>query len=165
MANIFTIGHSRHTAEHLVSLLRAHDIARLVDVRSHPASKWSPQFGKAALAHVLAAHAIDYVFLGQALGGRPIDRDLYRSDGSVDYARRAEAPDFQAGIARLVELANDRTTAILCAEEDPGHCHRHLLVTPALRRLGIDVLHIRGDGRLQSEASMDGPPPQLSLFK
>jgi hypothetical protein len=48
MTTIYSIGHSRHAAEHFVALLRAPEIALLVDVRSHPASKWAPQFGKAA---------------------------------------------------------------------------------------------------------------------
>lgn len=46
MKSIFTVGHSRHRVEHFISLLRANEIERLVDVRSHPASKWAPQFGK-----------------------------------------------------------------------------------------------------------------------
>ncbi len=95
MTSIFTIGHSRHTAEHFVSLLRANEIERFVDVRSHPASRWAPQFGKAALAQALGAHAIDYVFLGRELGGRPNGAEFYREDGAVDYERRAEASDFK----------------------------------------------------------------------
>ncbi len=160
---IFTIGHSRHAAEHFASLLRTHAIVRLVDVRSQPSSKWAPHFGKDALARTLDARAIDYVFLGKELGGRPEDAAFYREDGTVDYARRAEAPDFEVGIARLVELARDRRTAILCAEEDPARCHRRLLVAPALRRAGLAVVHVRGDGRVEPEsADADATRSQLT---
>ncbi len=165
MTTIFTIGHSRHTAEHFVSLLRENEVARLVDVRSHPASKWAPQFGKAALAQMLATHAIEYVFLGRELGGRPEGAEFYGADGAVDYARRAEAPDFMAGIERLVELARDRATAILCAEEDPERCHRRLLVAPALRRAGIAVVHVRGDERLEPDDVAPAASSQLGLFR
>jgi uncharacterized protein (DUF488 family) len=166
MTTIYTIGHSRHSAEHFAELLRAHEIARLVDVRSHPASKWAPQFGKAALSEMLAAHAIEYVFLGRELGGRPEGAEFYGPDGAVDYARRMEAPDFKAGIERLVALASERKTAILCAEEDPGRCHRRLLVAPALRQRDVSVVHIRGDGRLDSDDPASGDPsPQLPLFR
>jgi uncharacterized protein (DUF488 family) len=133
MTTIYTVGHSRHSAEHFVGLLRAKEIALLADVRSHPASKWAPQFGRAALAQMLATNGIDYVFLGRELRGRPEGAEFYRPDGAVDYGRRMEAPDFKAGIERLVGLAHERKTAILCAEEDPGRCHRRLLVAPALR--------------------------------
>lgn len=120
MTTIFTIGHSRHGAEHFAALLQMHQIALLADVRSHPASKWAPQFGKVALARMLGAHAIDYVFLGRELGGRPAGAEFYGPDGAVDYERRAGAPDFVAGLERLAELAGARRTAILCAEEDPA---------------------------------------------
>lgn len=164
MTTIYTIGHSRHTAERFAALLREQEIVRLVDVRSHPASRWAPQFGKAALAQMLATKAIEYGFLGRELGGRPDGAEL-GADGKVDYARRAESPDFQAGIERLVELARERATAILCAEEDPGRCHRRLLVAPALRRVGLTVVHIRGDGHLEPDDVAPPSSPQLGLFR
>lgn len=165
MTAIYTIGHSRHPGELFVALLRAQEIAVLVDVRSHPASKWAPQFGKAALARTLANHAIEYVFLGRELGGRPDGAEFYRSDGGVDRDRRAQAPDFKAGIERLVALALERRTAIMCAEEDPARCHRRLLVTPALKRAGLTVVHVRGDGRLEPEDAATPASPQLGLFR
>ncbi len=73
----------------------------------------------AALAQALCAQAIDYVFLGRELGGRPTGAEFYRENGIVDYERRAEAPDFKVGIERLLELAREPQTAILCAEENP----------------------------------------------
>jgi uncharacterized protein (DUF488 family) len=160
---VFTIGHSRHAADHFLALLHAHEIDRLVDVRSQPRSKWAPHFDTEALERLLDARGVDYVYLGRQLGGRPDDRAFYRQDGTVDYARRAAAPDFEAGIRRLVELARDRRTAILCAEEDPSRCHRRLLVAPALMRIGAAVVHVRGDGCLEPEC---GPvvTSQLDLF-
>jgi uncharacterized protein (DUF488 family) len=149
MTTIYTIGHSRHPAERFVALLRAHEIACLVDVRSQPASRWTPHFGKAALGRLLADHGIDYVFLGTALGGRPAGAEYYLEGGAVDYARRARAEDFRAGIEELSAIARTRTVAIMCAEEDPAHCHRRVLVAPALESAGTTVIHLRGDGRTQ----------------
>lgn len=165
MTTIYSIGHSRHPAEQFVALLRAQEIGMLVDVRSHPASKWAPQFGKAALAQTLAWHAIEYLFLGRELGGRPEGAAYYSSDGAVDYDRRAQASDFKAGVEQLVALARERRTAIMCAEEDPGRCHRLLLVTPALKRAGVTVVHLRGNGRLEPEDAATPPSPQLGLFR
>lgn len=164
MTTLYTIGHSRHSADRFAALLREHEILRLVDVRSHPASKWAPHFAKVALARVLGTHAIEYVFLGRELGGRPEGAEFYGAGGAVDYVRRAEAPEFKAGIDRLIELAHERRTAVLCAEEDPARCHRRLLVTPAVERAGVAVVHIRGDGRLEAD---EGPPAlakQLELL-
>ncbi len=53
----------------------------------------------------------------------------------------------------------------MCAEEDPAHCHRRLLVTPALKRAGVTVVHVRGDGRLEPEDAATPPSPQLGLFR
>lgn len=164
MTTLFTIGHSRHAIGHFTKLLHAHAIARLVDVRSHPSSKWAAHFDRAALAQLPGTQGIYYVFLGRQLGGRPEDRAFYRADGSVDYVRRAAAPDFVAGIEQLVELARDRRAVILCAEEDPVNCHRRRLVAPALHRAGLEVVHIRGDGRLEPDAGDPIPSPQIDLF-
>ncbi len=161
---IFTIGHSRHAPEHFAALLRTHAIVRLVDVRSHPVSKWAPHFDRVALAKTMTGHAVDYVFLGRQLGGRPEGAEFYRADGSVDYARRASARDFETGIEQLVELSRDCRTAILCAEEDPARCHRRLLVAPALRCAGLTVVHIRGDARLDLDACDLTPSRQFDLF-
>lgn len=61
-------------------------------------------------------------------------------------------------------LARDRRTAILCAEEDPGRCHRRLLIAPALRVKDVRVVHIRSDGRVEDDPPSD-VAPQLPLFE
>ena len=159
---VLTMGHSRHSAAHFLSLLQMHGVEQLADVRSHPRSKWAPQFDAADLAQLLTAHGVHYVSLGQQLGGRPADRRFYRPDDSVDYALRSEATDFKDGISQLVSIAQHRLTVILCAEEDPSHCHRRRLVTPALAARGVRVAHVRGDGRVEAEAPAQ--PVQLGLF-
>ncbi len=165
MTTIFTVGHSRHAPADFLALLRAHEVELLVDVRSSPRSR-APHFDKLSLEQLLVDHGCHYAFLGRQLGGRPDDRALYRDDGSVDYALRAAAPDFVDGILQLVALSRGRCTAILCAEEDPARCHRRLLVAPALVRVGVNVGHIRGDGRLEPEEAPVAVPSsrQLGLF-
>jgi len=160
---VHTIGHSSHPLGRFVALLRRHGIATLVDVRSHPHSRWAPQFRKSALSRSVAAEGIVYVFLGRELGGRP-GAEYHDEQGHVDYGRRARAPDFQAGVDRLVEIAHRSPTAIMCAEEDPSRCHRRLLVAPALLRRSVAVLHIRGDGRVQPDELCDAPA-QLPLLE
>jgi uncharacterized protein (DUF488 family) len=160
MTTLYTIGHSRHPAERFVELLAAQEIAVLVDVRSHPVSRWAPHFGQAALTSLLAAHGVEYVFLGRELGGRPEASEFYRPDGTLDYERRAQAPDFREGVERLLALARERRTIMLCAEEDPANCHRRLLITPAVLREGVGVVNVRGEGRVEVEArEPDVPSP------
>lgn len=165
MLTVYSLGHSRHSAEHFLSLLRAADIALLVDVRSHPASKGSPHFAKLPLQQLLHGQGIGYEFLGRELGGRPGGREFYAADGAVDYPRRAASPEFRGGISRLLQLARGQRTVMLCAEEDPAHCHRQRLITPALARAGAQVLHLRADGRVEHAETLRETPAQLGLFR
>lgn len=164
MTTVHSIGHSNHAIERFIDLLRQHGVTTLVDVRSHPYSRWAPQFRKEALSRALTAAGIAYVFLGDALGGRPKGKEFYDAKGHVDYQRRSAAPGFQEGVDRVVEIAQTRAVAILCAEEDPTRCHRRSLVTPALQKKEIAVLHIRGDGRVQSDDELRRGKDQLSLW-
>jgi uncharacterized protein (DUF488 family) len=145
---IFTIGHSNQTAAQFVGLLQKHGIRLLADVRSSPASRFAPQFNRAALTRSLQEAGIGYHWFGQALGGKP----------------RAPEPVFSAGIADLLQAAENRSTAIMCAERDPRMCHRTHLVTPALLKNGATVAHILADGGLLAHDALQQPAKQPDLF-
>jgi uncharacterized protein (DUF488 family) len=151
---IYTIGHSNHPPGTFLRLLQQHHIDVLVDVRSSPYSKYAPHFNRNALGTALNSHQILYVFLGDELGGRP---RTHKPDGhkeDPDYGAIEHAPEFQAGIERLVHWDPRQRVAILCGEENPGQCHRRFLVGKALQHHGVTVLHIRGDGRVQTEEEL-----------
>jgi uncharacterized protein (DUF488 family) len=149
---VFSIGHSRHPIGEFLGLLELHDLEVLVDVRSTPYSRFSPQFARPALQRSVEAAGRGYVFLGKELGGRPEGDAFYDDEGRVRYGHRARSPEFLRGIERLEsELARHRV-AILCSEENPEHCHRRLLVGRVLGLRDITVVHIRGDGRLEPES-------------
>ena len=59
-----------------------------------------------------------------------------------------------SGIEAVRDRARTRRLALVCAEEDPLHCHRRFLLTPPLQAKGARVLHIRGDGRVEDEATV-----------
>ncbi len=42
--------------------------------------------------------------------------------------------------------AGSTPTVILCAELEPGACHRSTIVGAALHERGVEVIHILGDG-------------------
>lgn len=147
MGLILTIGHSNHPTGRFVALLAEHGIARVVDIRSMPASRHHPQFGKARLAASLAEAGIGYDFLGKALGGRPRDPACY-DNGTISYERVAATPWFRDGLDRLEALARQAPIAMMCAERDPAACHRGFLVTPPLLARGWTVRHILADGSL-----------------
>jgi uncharacterized protein (DUF488 family) len=148
---IYTIGHALHSMEHLLALLACPGIKTLADIRSQPYSRRAPHFNKNRLEKTAPESGLNYLFLGRELGGRPSDRALYRPDGRPDYALLAASPAFAQGLDRLVLEAGQAPTAVMCAEEDPARCHRRGLLAPALAAQGFEVLHIRGDGRIQAE--------------
>jgi uncharacterized protein (DUF488 family) len=151
---ILTIGHSRHPLERFLSLLAGAQVTAVADVRSSPASRFSPQFNKNALAASLAGHGIDYVFLGKALGGRPARPEMY-TDGRADYRKMAASPEFRAGLAQLIEMAERHRVAAMCSEADPLDCHRCLLVGRALAEAGHDVAHILASGEIAPQVEME----------
>lgn len=151
---VFTIGHSNHSLEKLVGLLKNHGIEVLVDVRSQPYSKYATHFNTRELEPALMDVEIRYLFLGKELGGLPEGAEYYDAQGHVLYSRLAESPLFLQGISRVEKGVRRYRVALMCGEEDPTECHRRLLVARVLMERGIVVHHIRGDGSLQSEETL-----------
>ena len=151
---VFTIGHSNHTEEVFLELLGQHNIQLLADVRSQPYCRHAPHFNSPQIQRSVQSAGIHYLWLGQQLGGRPDDPALYDQQGYVLYGRVAASAQFRLGIERLEhDLAHYRP-AIMCSEENPASCHRNLLVGRVLTEHGVDVRHIRGDGRVQDRAQL-----------
>jgi uncharacterized protein (DUF488 family) len=154
LLTIFTVGHSDHGVESFLDLLRQHGMETVVDVRSTPYSRHRPHFGRGALSAYLDDAGIRYIWAGSALGGRPDDPACYRGGivrkGNVDYWAMAQKASYQDGVQQLVADAADGPVVVMCSEEDPRRCHRHHLIEPSLRELGVMVLHIRRDGSLET---------------
>lgn len=152
---LFTIGHSSHPIGDFIGLLARHGVTLVADVRSHPASRFAPQFNKDRLRASLAAAGIGYLYLGEGFGARPRDSACYR-DGVARHELIAARPAFAAARASLAEAAAAGATAcLMCAERDPLGCHRTALVTRRLRQDFADICHIHGDGRVEDNAAFE----------
>jgi len=150
--SLWTIGHSTRTFDQLLELLRGCEIKILVDVRHFPGSRRLPHFNKPALHDALAAAGIRYVHLVE-LGGRraarPDSKNLaWRNPSFQGYADYMETPAFRDGIERLLELARQGRTAIMCSEAVWWRCHRGM-IADALKAQGVRVFHILGVGKTQ----------------
>jgi uncharacterized protein (DUF488 family) len=146
---IFTIGHSTHSLDAFVALLKQHGVTALADVRSSPYSRFNPQFNREPLEKSLKDVGIAYVFLGHELGARSDDPSCYE-DGQVKYARLARTELFRSGLGRVQKGAESHRIALMCAEKDPLDCHRTLLVGRALIEQGVGVAHILSDGSIEN---------------
>ena len=57
---VWTIGHSIRPIDEFLSLLSAHKIQLLIDIRAFPGSRRYPHFNKENLSATLNEHDIDY---------------------------------------------------------------------------------------------------------
>ncbi len=151
MHPLYSVGHSNHSLEFFLDLLRAAHIEVLVDVRSHPYSRYVPQFNLEALRQSLASAGLGYLFRGKELGGRPEEDDFYDEEGYVLYDKVARAARFQSGLERLEKGREQLRLALMCSEENPAVCHRHLLIGRVLAERGVPYFHLRAEGQLQSD--------------
>lgn len=149
---IFTIGHSTRTISEFVALLRQVDVDLLVDVRSIPRSRATPQFNLDVLPGSLATEGIGYQHL-RALGGRrhhaknapPSTNTLWRVLAFRNYADYAETEAFRSGLDELIALSSAHRCAIMCAEAVWWRCHRRIIADYLLAS-SIPVEHIMALG-------------------
>ncbi len=146
---VYTVGHSTHPQDHLIHLLKQHGITALCDVRSRPYSRMNSQFNRPELTQELKKQAIRYVFLGKELGARSDDPNCYEG-GRVRYDLLARTQLFQSGLDRIATGMKSFKLALMCAEKDPLHCHRTILVARHLEKRGIPVTHILANGALET---------------
>ncbi len=151
---LYTIGHSRHSIEHFINLLRQASVSLVFDVRSIPYSRRNPQFSQKPLAGRLAEEGMAYVFSGKELGAKSPNPDCC-VDGKVQYDLIAARPEFADGLDRVIDKAGEARPALLCAEEDPLTCHRTILVCRPLRERVDSILHIRGDGNIETNEAFE----------
>jgi uncharacterized protein (DUF488 family) len=155
MLTVYTIGHSNYEPDTFLRLLRSAKIKVLVDIRSSPNSSWATFAKKQNLQELLKSAGIKYLYMGDVLGGLPSDPEcLDPQTGKTDYRLIQQKASFQQGIIRVINGCKKYRICLMCAEENPAHCHRSLLVGDALIRNDVKILHIRGDGRIQTDEEL-----------
>lgn len=167
---VWTVGHSIYPMEEFIELLRKHDIEVVADVRSNPYSRYATHFHGPSLQNELRKTGLKYVFLGSEIGGKPKEREFYDAEGFADYGKLASSEKFKAGMERLLNGIRIYRVALMCGEEDPAGCHRHLLIGKVAFAGGVEVLHIRKGGLIQDfeslarESEPESFATQLNLF-
>lgn len=147
---VFTIGHGTRPLTELIELLRRHEVAELVDVRTIPRSRRNPQFNRETLPVQLRAMGLAYGHM-PGLGGlrRPRPDSInaaWRNAAFRGYADHMQTDEFAENLEALIVLARSRRVAIMCAEAVPWRCHRSL-ISDALTARGVAVRHILGPTR------------------
>lgn len=145
---LYTVGHSKRTADELVDLLRAYGVTRLVDIRSIPRSRTNPQFNIDVLPATLRHAGIAYSHLASLGGRRPKSKHVAEETNAGwqrrpfhNYADYAETAPFGEGLRDLLEMASRETCAIMCSEAVWWRCHRRIVADHVLAH-GVPVIHV-----------------------
>lgn len=156
---IFTIGHSTRPIEEFVELLRANGVERLIDIRAIPKSRRNPQFNADALAGALKPAGIGYAHLKELGGLRHARRDSpnmgWRNASFRGYADYMQTDEFQRALDSAIALADEKPSALMCAEAVPWRCHRSLVA---------DALVVRGIAALEIVNNSPPNPHKLTPF-
>jgi uncharacterized protein (DUF488 family) len=156
---IFTIGHSTHSLDEFIELLRAHDVKAVADVRSVPRSRHVPQFNSDHLAIALPKAKIKYQPFKSLGGWKHAKKDSinlgWRNSSFRGYADYMQTPPFIEALDQLIEFAKKQPTATMCAEALPWRCHRSLI---------SDALLIRGWKVLDIMSAAQTKPHELTKF-
>ena len=151
---LYTVGHSNQSQEEFLELVKRHDINCIVDVRSVPASKFSPQFNMESLKWYLRTNGIQYLHFGDEFGARRTD--CLDAEGQVNFELAVKTPSFKRGVERLMNgLHKDFHISLMCSEANPLECHRFSLISRYFSDNGLDVQHILKNGELASHVSLE----------
>jgi uncharacterized protein (DUF488 family) len=158
VATIHTIGHSTREFGELFTVLQAHAIKTLVDIRAFPMSRRMPHFNRENLERELPKSGINCFWLRELGGRRKRQTEespniALRNDSFRNYADYMLTPQFAAGIDKLLQLSQTGPVAIMCAERVYFHCHR-MLVSDYVTAHGHEVLHIDNEKAAQPHKLM-----------
>ena len=153
---LFTIGHSSHSPDYFLELLKHFEITCLIDVRTVAASAFNPQFNKEPLAAFLKNNGIKYLHFSKEFGARHTDPELLDREGKVDFEKVRNSDLFRNGIQRLVQgFEKGFTISLMCSEAEPLDCHRFSMISLALAQQGFEINHILKDKTLVSNAQLE----------
>lgn len=156
MGNLFTVGHSQHTPDYFVTLLKKYNINYVLDVRSTPYSKYAEQFDKEIVSALLEKVDIKYSFMGNFFGARPVEVSLYSDEGYLDFERVTQSDRFNKGMKNVIlGLEHENRIALMCTEKDPIDCHRAIMISRAFDKNEFEVNHILPNGGIQTQKELD----------
>jgi uncharacterized protein (DUF488 family) len=157
--DVYTIGFSNRAWEDTLEILEAFGIQRLVDIRTLPGSKHTPQFNREHLQEALPKANIEYVHLKKLGGLRKPLKDAtinaaWRNDSFRGYADYMQTPEFETSLNELIRLFVEKTTVYACTEAVFWRCHRQL-VSDALVVRGYRVGHIFSPSKIEEHKLTD----------
>lgn len=161
---LYTIGHSSHTAEEFLALLRREGVNCIVDVRSLPQARYYPHFNQDKLIEWLPKEGVQYLSFCREFG--PRQYDSLTADGQVNFEQAARQPAFLQAAARIERgMTLGYRIALMCSEGDPYECHRFCFLGRYFHEQGVKVFHYMHRGELATHLDLQTRMVQYYLRK
>ena len=142
---LFTIGFTKKSAEEFFALLKGPAIRRIVDVRLNNVSQLAGFAKKDDLRYFLKAICgIDYVPLPLLAPTKAI-LEAYRKENGSWTRYEKDFLDLlrQRQIEKKISKDLVANACLLCSEDKPDHCHRHLVAEYLRKKWGdLDITHL-----------------------
>lgn len=148
---LLTLGHGTASEVDLAALLRANQVAGVIDVRSVPKSRMHQHVWAERMAHWIPDLASATYAWRKDLGGfrraRPDSLNIALRHASFrGYADYMQTANFLSALEALIHGATATRTAIMCSESLWWRCHRRLIADAAMLLYGAEVMHIMHAG-------------------
>jgi uncharacterized protein (DUF488 family) len=116
-ARVLTVGHSNRALDEFLTLLRAHGVTLLVDVRKMPRSRQNPQFNLDTLPQSLHEAGIEYEHFSGLGGLRRRSPDSpntgWKNASFRAYADYMITPEFDDHLQSLLKRCSEQTPTLM----------------------------------------------------
>ncbi|HLY80564.1 MAG TPA: DUF488 domain-containing protein [Caulobacteraceae bacterium] len=140
-----TIGYEAATQSAVIRCLKRAGVEVVIDVRAVASSRRAG-FSKTLLQASLADAGIDYVHL-RALGTPKAGRQAVRAGRVAEmetiYAAHLQEPEAQLQLGEALDIARERSAALLCYEAEAVHCHRRIVAGRLMELEAFEVEDLR----------------------
>ena len=142
----YTMGFSNRPWDETIHILQTYGIQRLVDIRTLPGSRHTPQFNLENMKDALPQSEIEYIHMKSLGGLRKPGKDStlnsgWKNSGFRGYADYMQTAAFEAALEDLIRQLEEKRTVYCCTEAVFWRCHRQL-VSDALTVRGYTIGHI-----------------------
>lgn len=147
MKTLYTIGHSNLRIDDFINLLNTYDINSIVDVRSTPYSRYTPQYNRENLKVSLKKYGVAYIGMAKEFGARRDNRSLYHDEGGyLDFELVYKDEYFLKGVQRIdAGISLGYKIALMCTERDAIDCHRNIMIARYFHRQGYAIVNVKHD--------------------
>ncbi|MBQ7609347.1 MAG: DUF488 domain-containing protein [Desulfovibrionaceae bacterium] len=168
---LFTIGYSGFDIQTFVDTINDCNINVIMDVRSSPYSSHFPEYNADNLKNLVSNKKnwkqgiAYYVPMKESFGARQTNPAYFSKEKFLDFEKFQKSKQFLAGCTQVLNgLSQGYNIVLLCAEREPSHCHRAVLITRWFDVHGYAVTHIL-PGTLKVQSDVDEELLQKYLNK